>query len=256
MPTLIATPSGVICSDETATKGNLTAINSLFQAIGPEWVAVQNLGGMDLSACGTRPRFSVTTIWLGHVEPSQATDRLSIGLRIGRPLSNGPAQTGPPMLHPWQTDTFDPGDPELIKRVHAGRRLHVGFHIGSNAHEVDGERWIHLHQNYPYPCLYTFASRFEGRLAYPLPESYGECPHLAMNAFVSAWNAERLRLWALEPPPEPEPASPPQPIAAGPLSRSKPPRKSPSQDYRDRLALSGAVPLPGLEPWTEFGRRG
>jgi hypothetical protein len=109
---------------------------------------------------------------------------------------------GPPMRHPWQTDTFDPGDPELINRVHAGRILLEGLHIGSNAHAVDGARWIYLHQNYPYPypCLNKFETHFEGPLDYPLSESCGECPHEAMNVFTRGWNAERKRLWALEPP--------------------------------------------------------
>ena len=159
------------------------------------------------------------------------------------------------MFHPWQTDTFDPGNAELIKRVYAGRKLHEGFHIGSNAHDVDGVRWIHFHQNYPYPCRYNFATRFEGRLAYPLPESYGECPHLAMNVFVRAWNAERLRLWALEPVPEPEPEPPPPVVPAAPPRRDRSlPRRLPRDLHI--LAQAGGVPLPGLEPWTEFGRRG
>ena len=158
------------------------------------------------------------------------------------------------MLHPWQTDTFDPSDPDLIKRVCAGRILHEGFHIGSNAHEVDGVRWIHLHQNYPRPCRYRFQTPFMGHLAYPLPESYGECPHLAMNALEKAWNAERLRLWGLEAPPEPLPEPPPHSRALAPPPVPKLPRRSPMDLHI--AAQAGAVPLPGLEPWTEFGRRG
>ena len=42
------------------------------------------------------------------------------------------------MRHPWQTDTFDPSDPELLKRVHGSRRLHEGFHIGATSYEMDG----------------------------------------------------------------------------------------------------------------------
>lgn len=164
-------------------------------------------------------------------------------------MSN-PAPHAYPMLHPFQTDTFDPGDPELHKRVRAGQPAHVGFHIGSTAYLVDGERWIYFHQTYPYPCRYEFASKSQRTLAYPLPESFGEDPHLAMNVFVKAWNAERLRLWALEPLPEPEPPAPPPtaPIVAASHSQ---PRRLP----RGRaVGLAGAVPLPGLEPWTEYGR--
>lgn len=156
------------------------------------------------------------------------------------------------MRHPFQTDTFDPGDPALILRICMGRKLHEGFHIGSNAHEVGGERWIHLHQNYPYPCHYKFDTCFHGGLAYHLPESYGACPHLAMNAFVKLWETERRRLWALEPMPEPPPLAPSTRPAPAPKARQ--PRKSPMD--RHIAAQAGAVPLPGLEPWTEFGRMG
>jgi hypothetical protein len=67
MATLIATPSRVIRTNETAPKGNFTAVQSLFEAVVPEWVAIKNLGRFDLSAGGTRTRLPVTTIWLGHV---------------------------------------------------------------------------------------------------------------------------------------------------------------------------------------------
>jgi len=167
----------------------------------------------------------------------------------GLGLSNPHAYPGA-MIHPFQTDTFDPGDPDLIKQVCAGRKLHEGFHIGSNAHEVNGVRWIHLHMNYPHPCCYVFETPFCRSLAYPLPESYGECPHLAMNAFEAHWQIERRRLWALEPipaAPEPPPAPPP---ACPPVPK---PKKAPKGRP---VALAGAVPLPGLEPWVGFGREG
>jgi len=154
------------------------------------------------------------------------------------------------MLHPFQTDTFDPGDPELHKRVWAGQQAHEGFHIGSTAYLVDGERWIYLHGAYPYPCHYKFDTPFHRHLAYPLPDSYGECPHLAMNAFEAHWDTERRRLWALEPMPEPPPPPPVAPATA-------PIRSQPRRPPKGRpVALAGAVPLPGLEPWTAFGRRG
>jgi len=156
------------------------------------------------------------------------------------------------MLHPFQTDTFDPGDPELLKRVRAGLPAHEGFHIGSAAYLVGGERWIYFHQTYPYPCLYQFDSKSQRILAYPLPESYGDCPHRAMSAFEKAWNAERLRLWALEPLPEPEPPAPPPSAPVGAPSHSQPRRPPKGRP----VALAGAVPLPGLEPWTLYGRSG
>jgi hypothetical protein len=186
----------------------------------------------------------------------QGTDHPSIGLWTGRPLSNRLAQASSPMRHPFQTDTFDPGDPELHKRVWAGQKAHEGFHIGSTAYLVDGVRWIHLHGAYPYPCPYTFAPSFFRGLAYPLPEPYGEDHHLAMNAFESHWHAERKRLWALEPPPVQVEAAPQPSEPSAPVPRPPQPQRPPNRASRDRLVLAGAVPLPGLEPWTGFGLRG
>jgi len=156
------------------------------------------------------------------------------------------------MRHPFQTDTFDPSDPELIKRTEAAPRCHEGFHIGASAYLVDVERWVLLHSPYPYPCHYVFEAATHGHLTYPLPELYGEDPHLAMNAFEAHWNAERRRLWALEPMPEPPPPPPSTPRAPAPRPRQ--PRKS-AMDLHI-VAVAGAVPLPGLEPWTVYGRRG
>ena len=67
MATLIATPSRIIRSNETAPKGIFTAFQCLFEAVVPEWVAIKYLGRFDLSAGGTRTRLPVTTVWLGHV---------------------------------------------------------------------------------------------------------------------------------------------------------------------------------------------
>jgi len=155
------------------------------------------------------------------------------------------------MRHPFQTDTFDPGDPELHKRVWAGRQAHEGFHIGSTAYLVDGVRWIYMHGTYPYPCPYKLSSD----LTYPLPASYGECPHEAMNVFASHWNAERRRLWALEPPPPMQEQAAPQPSKA-PAPAHRPRQRQRSAMDLHNAALAGAVPLPGLEPWTAFGRQG
>jgi hypothetical protein len=252
MSALIATPGGVICSDETATKGNVTAIKNFLEVIGPEWVAVQNFRLVALSKGSTGPRFLVRIFWLGHVEPSQATENLSIRVWTGHPLSNGPTQASPPMRHPIQTDTFDPGDPALVQRTETAQRCHEGFHIGASAYLVDGDRWVLLHSPYPYPCHYQFETKFQRVLTYPLPAICGEDPHLAMNAFEAHWNAERRRLWALEPMPDPPAPPPSAPPAPTPLPVQ--PRKS-ARDLHI-VAVAGAVPLPGLEPWTEFRRRG
>lgn len=147
------------------------------------------------------------------------------------------------MRHPWQTDTFDPGDPALIDRVQAGQRLHEGFRIGATAYEVDGDRWISMHGPYPYPCPVTFSTPFYRHLAYPLPEAYGADPFEAMDAFEREWHREKTRLWELQPVP---PGS--SPIQVTP--KTKRPAKG------RVLALAGALPLPGLEPWTGFGRQG
>ena len=54
-------------------------------------------------------------------------------------MSNRPAYPWP-MLHPFQTDTFAPGDPSLVYRIEQGKRLNEDFHIGASAWEVDGVR--------------------------------------------------------------------------------------------------------------------
>ena len=94
------------------------------------------------------------------------------------------------MLHPFQTDTFDPGDPALVQRIERGKRLHEGFHTGASVYEVDGAvRWILMHDPIPSRC-YVFEGKFHRLLTYPMPEPYGEEPHKAMNAFERDWNEE------------------------------------------------------------------
>jgi len=156
------------------------------------------------------------------------------------------------MRHPFQTDTFDPGDPAVIQRTEHGKQLNDGFHIGPSAWEVDGSRWILLHSPYPHPCPYRFDA-FNRLLTYPMPDVYGDEPHKAMNAFERAFQAERMRIWALEPPPVQALASRQPSTPAAPDQDSKQPRRSPKGRP---IALAGAVPLPGLEPWTGYGRRG
>jgi hypothetical protein len=123
------------------------------------------------------------------------------------------------MRHPFQTDTFNPGDPKLVNKTEQGKRLHEGFHIGASAWEVDGCRWILMHGPYPYPCPYQFGGGFHRLLTYPLPETYGEEPHKAMNDFERDWNLERKRLWSLEPPP-PAPEAPARPLHPQPLHQN------------------------------------
>ena len=135
-------------------------------------------------------------------------------------LSNPPAYSGG-MIHPFQTDIFDPGEPALVNRVYEGRRLHEGFRIGATAYEVDGGRWVYLHHPYCHPLPYTFPKGFFHSLVYPMPESYGADPFDAMNAFEWHWNDERARLWALEPPP-PAPEPPPVlPTPCPPVTKAK-----------------------------------
>jgi hypothetical protein len=167
-------------------------------------------------------------------------------IRTRRPLSTSQVQTSS-MRHPFQTDTFDPGEPELVCRTERGTRLNEGFHIGASAWEVDGHRWILLHSPYPYPCPYQFGGGFYRLLTYPLPELYGEEPHKAMNDFERDWHLERRRLWSLEPPPpSPEPPPAPPALTLVPPKPRRMPRGRP-------VAIAGAVPLPGLEPWIAFG---
>jgi hypothetical protein len=156
------------------------------------------------------------------------------------------------MLHPWQTDTFDPGAPALLDRVQAGQRLNVGFRIGGSAWKVDGERWMLLHHPYPHPLPYAMPKSFFMNLAYPMPPGYGEDHFAAMNALEAHWNEERRRLWALEPPQEPEPEPLPNAKMATAQKRPRPHSRRSPREHHDAIH-AGAVPLPGLEAWVGFG---
>ena len=156
------------------------------------------------------------------------------------------------MLHPFQSTTFDPGAREVLEKVQVARPLNEGFRIGASAWEVGGDRWILLHHPYPHPIPYKLPEGFFMHLAYPMPACYGEDHYQAMNAFEAHWNAERRRLWALEPPLEvkvpPPPSAPAIPASSSPKHRCT--RKG------HPTLLVGAVPLPGLEPWVSTrGRR-
>lgn len=156
------------------------------------------------------------------------------------------------MRHPFQTDIFDPSDPATVRRTDGAPRCHEGFHIGASAYLVDGVRWVLLHSPYPYPCHYEFVAAGNRPLAYPLPESFGECPHQAMKAFDDHWNVERRRLWSQEPMPEPSALTP----STRPAPVLRVTRLQISARERHILAAAGSVPLPGLEPWTVYGHLG
>lgn len=133
---------------------------------------------------------------------------------------------------PFQTDSFDPGDPELIQRVGRGERL-TWLYLGATAYRVAGERWLIMSAD---GCGATW-------LAYPLPEAYGEAPEGAMTAFLNAWRPELARLRR-----EGGGAVPGVQLPAAVTGRLG---RLPTVK---RVALAGAVPLPGLEPWTGYGR--
>lgn len=160
---------------------------------------------------------------------------------IGHALSNLPAHAGP--MLPFQTDTFDPSSLDLIQRVQSGERL-TGLYLGATAYQVDGDRWVIVSGHDYLPNGPTW-------LAYPLPESYGLEVIAAVRAFELVLRHEAAMLRrstrAQAPAPHP-PAAPPAPV----LHHSRP-RRPP---MGPPTALGGAVPLPGLEPWTGFGRRG
>ena len=133
-------------------------------------------------------------------------------------------------MHPFQTEAFDPGAPDLIQRVQAGQRL-TDLYLGATAYLVAGERWV-IVSGWDYsPTGPTW-------LAYPLPESYGVEVIPAVQAFERALGREAAALRKMEPEPTPpaaEPLSAPVVVKARKLPKGRP------------VALAGAVPLPGFE---------
>jgi hypothetical protein len=61
----------------------------------------------------------------------------SRSIDVGHPLSIPVTYPGL-MLHPLQTDTFDPSSPDLIYRVQSGERL-TWLYLGATVYRVDGE---------------------------------------------------------------------------------------------------------------------
>ena len=169
-------------------------------------------------------------------------DRPSIGLWTGRLLSNGPVQAGPPMRHPFQTETFDPSDPEILQRVQAGERL-TWLYLGATVYRMDSQRWVVV-DGYDYrpqgPCS----------LAYPLPASCGANDISAVKSFEDTLRLEFSTMGAPDPMPAQEPLPPPAPATRSPITQ---PQRSPKGRS---MTLATAVPLPSLQPWTEYGRLG
>ena len=143
---------------------------------------------------------------------------------------------------PFQTETFDPSDAQLLQRVQAGERL-TWLYLGATVYVVDDQRWVVV-DGYDYrpqgPC----------NLVYPLPASYGADDIPAVKSFEKVLRLEFNTLAALDPMPALEPAQ-----ASSPPVRTPVPQPGRPTSGRP-ITLAGAVPLPGLEPWTAYGRRG
>lgn len=140
---------------------------------------------------------------------------------------------------PFQTDTFDPSDAQLLQLVQAGERL-TWLYLGATVYLVDIERWVVV-GGYDYrpqgPCS----------LAYPLPFSYGVDDIPAVKSFEEVLRSEFNRLAALDPMPALETIQAPAPEVRAPVAQHpRPPKGRP-------ITLAGAVPLPGLEPWSAYG---
>lgn len=142
---------------------------------------------------------------------------------------------------PFQTPSFDPSAPDLIQHVHAGQRL-TDLYLGATAYLMGGKRWVSVNG-------YDYSPQGPKTLVYPLPESYGAEVIPAVQAFEKVLVHESVVLRVITPRLElagPQPSSP-IPLAPDHLRHRTQPRPRP-------VSLAGAVPLPGLEPWTGFGR--
>ena len=138
---------------------------------------------------------------------------------------------------PFQTPDFDPSDAGLLDRVHRGPCMHVGFHIGASAHDLDGERWIYLGTEGLTPG--------HTALVYPLPASFGDEAHRALSLFQDHWKAEARKLGLVDRMLEERArvlAETASREAARIAALPKPRRPKPRPHE-----LSGAVALPGME---------
>ncbi len=146
------------------------------------------------------------------------------------------------MRHPFQTETFDPSDPQILQRVQAGERL-TWLYLGATVYLMDSQRWVVV-DGYDYrpqgPCSF----------AYPLPASYGAEDIPAVRSFEEVLRLEFHTLEAFDPMPALEPILAPAPEVRAPVAQQpSPPKERP-------ITPAGALPLPGLEPWTAYGRLG
>lgn len=148
---------------------------------------------------------------------------------------------------PFQSTEFNPGDPQLVRRVEQAPCLHYGFHVNASGHLVDGERWILLNTEGLTPGI-TLA-------VYPLPDSYGEEIHRALGRFQDEWRAEagRMGLVARYHERLAETQREAEALKAAWLAAQPKPKRRKPQPFE----LEGAVALPGMADWvTPWGRPG
>ena len=126
-----------------------------------------------------------------NTSPAQSPKKPKKGKAEPVPSSWNP-EHGPRLRHPWETETFDPGSRELVRRIQDGTPELPGFRLGGSVKRVGTERWV-LVQN----CFLTWELRTW--LAYPLPDCYGDDPIQAINLFQNNWLEQARRIAGLPP---------------------------------------------------------
>ena len=64
------------------------------------------------------------------------------------------------MRHPFQTETFDPSDPQILQRVQAGERL-TWLYLGATVYRMESQRWMVV-DGYDYRPQGPYRSQLRG----------------------------------------------------------------------------------------------
>ncbi len=97
-------------------------------------------------------------------------------------------EQGPRLRYPWETESFNPADPEVLDHARKGRKPALpGFRLGGTVLEGDGERWAVTQSD----CNWWSVNAW---LAYPLGPEWGEDPAEAISRLERAWRLEAKRI--------------------------------------------------------------
>lgn len=97
-------------------------------------------------------------------------------------------EQGPRLPYPWETERFNPADPEVLAHAHKGREPALpGFRLGGTVLEGGGERWVVTQSLCNWWSVDTW-------LTYPLGPEWGEDPSQAITRFEKAWRLEAQRI--------------------------------------------------------------